>query len=62
MQLGHSWGIFAHIKTETVDLQRSQMCGKQDLKSETAVNSVHFCIIWFNFEANLHKNSKYHAL
>lgn len=33
-------------------------CGKQDLKSETAVNSVQLCIIRFDFETNLHNYSK----
>ena len=37
MRLGHSWGIFAHIKAETVDLQRSQMCGKQDLNLQVRI-------------------------
>ena len=37
-------------------------CGKQDLKSETAVNNVQLCIIWFDYKTDLHNNSKYHAL
>lgn len=31
-RLGHGWAIQAKTEAETVDLQRSQMCGKQDLK------------------------------
>ena len=35
---------------------------KQALKSETAVNNVQLCIIWFDYKTDLHNNSKYHAL
>ena len=50
MRLGHSWGIFAHIKAETVDLQRSQMCGKQDLNCPELKNSPQQCNIRQNFQ------------
>ena len=61
-RLGKVW-VFPRIKkSETLVNQGFPWCGKQDLKSETAVNSVQFCIILACFETNLHNSSKYHAL
>ena len=55
-------GILDRKKLGALDLQGLRKCGKQDLKSETAVNNVQLCIIWFDYKTDLHNNSKYHAL
>ena len=60
----HSEAVFWGLKmTKTpVFTEVFVWCGKQDLKSETAVNNVQLCIIWFDYKTDLHNNSKYHAL
>ena len=62
MRLAYGWRIGPPKRSRTLDFSRVLWCGKQDLKSETAVNSVQLCIIRAYFETDLHNNSKYHAL
>ena len=37
-------------------------CGKQDLKSEAAVNNASFCIIWYKVGIESDKIDQYHTL
>jgi hypothetical protein len=48
---------------EAVDLQQLPVwCGKQDLKSEAAVNNASFCIIWYKVGIESDKIDQYHTL
>ena len=40
----------------------SGWCGKQDLKSEAAVNNASFCIIWYKVGIESDKIDQYHTL
>ena len=40
----------------------SLLCGKQDLKSEAAVNNASFCIIWYKVGIESDKIDQYHTL
>jgi hypothetical protein len=48
---------------KTLDFSRVFVwCGKQDLKSEAAVNNASFCIIWYNPGIKSDKIDQYHTL
>ena len=48
---------------KTLDFSRVFVwCGKQDLKSEAAVNNASFCIIWYKVGIESDKIDQYHTL
>jgi hypothetical protein len=49
-------------KNRTLDFSRVLQCGKQDLKSEAAVNNASFCIIWYKVGIESDKIDQYHTL
>ena len=59
---GYGLGISAHTKIGTLDFSRVPWCGKQDLKSEAAVNNASFCIIWYKVGIESDKIDQYHTL
>ena len=50
--MGTVWVSYGWTRRKPLENQGVSGAGKQDLKSETAVNSVHFCIIRFNSKSN----------
>ena len=46
---------------ETIEISEVK-CGKQDLKSEAAVNNASFCIIWYKVGIESDKIDQYHTL
>lgn len=61
-RLGKVW-VFPRIKkSETLENQGFPWCGKQDLKSEAAVNNASFCIIWYKVGIESDKIDQYHTL
>ena len=52
----------ANLNTYCIKISVLMWCGKQDLKSETAVNHVPFCIIRDNNRIKSDKFNQYHTL
>ena len=49
-------------KVGALENQGLLVCGKQDLKSEAAVNNASFCIIWYKVGIESDKIDQYHTL
>ena len=62
VQQWYNNGTEAEKKLGALDLQGLRKCGKQDLKSEAAVNNASFCIIRDKAGIKSDKIDQYHTL
>lgn len=60
--MGTVWVSYGWTRRKPLENQGVPWCGKQDLKSEAAVNNASFCIIWYKVGIESDKIDQYHTL